>query len=134
VDRGGKPSVISAIVKYFQTELMRDVVTDGMDVLGGAGLCRGPRNLMANAYLGAAIGITVEGANILTRTLILFGQGAIRCHPSIEREMRAAEAGDRWGLVRALLGHAAGLCGKLARAAVFGLTRGVFLPSPVPGP
>lgn len=106
VDAGHRPSVLSAVSKYHQTELLRSVVQDGMDILGGAALCLGPRNLMAQAHLGAPIGITVEGANILTRTLILFGQGAIRCHPWVRKEMRALEAGDAKALRQALLGHA----------------------------
>lgn len=106
VDAGHRPAVLSAVSKYHQTELLRSVVQDGMDILGGAALCLGPRNLLAQAHLGAPIGITVEGANILTRTLILFGQGAIRCHPWVSKEMRALEAGDAPGLRQALLGHA----------------------------
>jgi acyl-CoA dehydrogenase len=105
VDAGHRPSVLSAVSKYHQTELLRALAQDGMDVMGGAAICLGPRNLMARAHIGAPIGITVEGANILTRTLILFGQGAIRCHPYVQREMRALEAGDEKELRRALLGH-----------------------------
>ena len=89
VDSGQKPAVVSAILKYQATEALRRVVTDGMDVLGGAGLCVGPRNLIARGYMSAPIGITVEGANILTRTLIVYGQGAIRCHPYAQQEIRA---------------------------------------------
>jgi acyl-CoA dehydrogenase len=134
VDSGQKPAVISAVVKLQQTELLRRLVLDGMDVLGGAALCRGPRNLLADAYTGAAIGITVEGANILTRTLIIFGQGAVRCHPYAQREIRALAAEDAKGLRRALLGHVGFLLGNLARSALLGLTRGRLARSPVPGP
>jgi acyl-CoA dehydrogenase len=134
VDSGEKPAVVSAIVKYQQTELLRRIVLDGMDVLGGAGLCRGPRNVLADGYTAAAIGITVEGANILTRTLIVFGQGAVRCHPFAQREIRALAEGDGRALRRALLGHAAFLLGNLARSALLGLTRGRLARSPVPGP
>ena len=80
----------SAIAKYQLTEHMRRVVNDAMDVQGGAGICLGPRNFMGRVYQALPISITVEGANILTRTLIVFGQGAVRCHPYILREMRAA--------------------------------------------
>ena len=90
VDLGEKPSVASAIAKYQLTEHMRRVVNDAMDVQGGAGICLGPRNFMGRVYQALPISITVEGANILTRTLIVFGQGAVRCHPYILREMRAA--------------------------------------------
>jgi acyl-CoA dehydrogenase len=134
VDGGQKPSVISALVKYQQTELLRRLVTDGMDVMGGAGLCRGPRNLIARGYVGAPIGITVEGANILTRTLIVYGQGAVRCHPHAQREIRALAEGDGKTLLRAVLGHARFFLANLARATVLGLTRGALVRSPVPGP
>ena len=116
VDSGHRPSVLSAVSKYHQTELLRALVQDGMDVLGGAALCRGPRNLMAQAHMSAPIGITVEGANILTRTLILFGQGTIRCHPYVQREMRALEAGDAKELRKALLGHAGFFLRNLVRS------------------
>jgi len=79
VDAGHRPSVISAVVKQLQTDLMRQIARDGMDIMGGAGISRGPRNLMSRAWNGAPIGITVEGANILTRTLIIHGQGLLRC-------------------------------------------------------
>ncbi|MEA2601044.1 MAG: acyl-CoA dehydrogenase [Acidobacteriota bacterium] len=134
VDSGHKPAVVSAIVKLQETELLRRLVLDGMDVLGGAGLCRGPRNLLADGYTGAAIGITVEGANILTRTLILFGQGLIRCHPWARKEIGAVAAGDARGLRRALFGHARFLAGNLLRSAWLGLSRGRLARSPVSGP
>jgi acyl-CoA dehydrogenase len=90
VDLGEKPSVVSAIAKYHVTERARQVVNDGMDIVGGKGICLGPSNFMGRAYQQIPIGITVEGANILTRSLILFGQGAIRCHPYVLKEMQAA--------------------------------------------
>ena len=89
VDSGMKPAVISAIAKYNQTELARKVTNDAMDVMGGAAISRGPRNHIGNAYIGLPISITVEGANILTRTMIIFGQGAIRCHPYAYKEVKA---------------------------------------------
>src|SRR5260370_26112257 len=92
VDRGEKPAVISALVKYQETELVRKVVTDGMDVMAGAGLCPGPRNRIARGYLGAPVGITVEGANVLTPTLNVYRQGAIPCHPHAHPAIRAPEA------------------------------------------
>lgn len=117
VDLGEKPSVVSAIVKYHVTERARQVVNDGMDIIGGKGICLGPSNFLGRAYQQIPIGITVEGANILTRSLIIFGQGAIRCHPYVLTEMQAAlnpnkEAGllefDRafWGHVRFVMGNA----------------------------
>ncbi|WP_269499977.1 acyl-CoA dehydrogenase [Castellaniella sp. S9] len=94
VDLGERPAVLSAIVKYHVTERGRLVVNDGMDVIGGKGICLGPSNFLGRAYQQLPVGITVEGANILTRSLIIFGQGAIRCHPYVLAEMRAAQAED----------------------------------------
>ncbi|HQU81065.1 MAG TPA: acyl-CoA dehydrogenase [Azonexus sp.] len=109
VDLGEKPSVVSAIAKYHVTERARQVVNDGMDVIGGKGICLGPSNFMGRAYQQVPIGITVEGANILTRSLIIFGQGAIRCHPFLLAEMQAAQNPNVGkGLVdfdKALWGH-----------------------------
>ncbi|MFQ5468853.1 MAG: acyl-CoA dehydrogenase [Gammaproteobacteria bacterium] len=89
VDLGEKPSVPSAIVKYNLTERMRQSINDAMDIQGGTGICMGPRNLVGRIYQAIPISITVEGANILTRTLITYGQGAIRCHPFVLKEMMA---------------------------------------------
>jgi acyl-CoA dehydrogenase len=94
VDAGEKPSVVSAIAKYHLTERMRKVVNDAMDIHGGRGICMGPRNYLARAYQSIPISITVEGANILTRSMIIFGQGAIRCHPYLLAEMQAATHPD----------------------------------------
>jgi acyl-CoA dehydrogenase len=91
LDQGIKPPVITAMLKYCSTELMRKAVIDSMDVLGGQGISRGPRNAMATTYISAPIGITVEGANILTRTLIVFGQGALRAHPYAYQEVVTLE-------------------------------------------
>ncbi len=133
VDAGQRPAVLSAVSKYNQTELLRSLVQDGMDILGGAAISRGPRNLLAAGHAGAPIGITVEGANILTRTLIIFGQGALRGHPWALAEVRALEQGDAKALRRALRGHAAFFLRNLLRSAVLGLTRGRLVRSPVPG-
>ena len=109
IDLGEKPSVVSAIAKYHVTERARQVVNDGMDIVGGKGICLGPSNFIGRAYQQIPIGITVEGANILTRSLIIFGQGAIRCHPFLLAEMQAAQNPDaKKGLVdfdKALWGH-----------------------------
>jgi acyl-CoA dehydrogenase len=137
VDRGERPSVISALVKYHSTERMRSVVNDGMDVLGGSGICQGPRNLLSRLYQAVPIGITVEGANILTRSMIIFGQGIIRCHPYIQKEMRAAANPDtRRGLADfdlALLEHIGFTLCNGARALFLGLTGGRLAKAP-PGP
>ncbi len=130
VDAGHRPSVLSAVSKYQQTELARALAQDAMDVLGGAAICLGPRNLMARAHVGAPIGITVEGANILTRTLILFGQGAIRCHPWIHREMEALEKNDGKALRRALLGHAVFFVRNVMRSLLLDTSRGRSARSP----
>ena len=89
LDNGQQPSVISAIIKYELTERMRRVVNDGMDIQGGSGICLGPKNYLGRMYQVIPVSITVEGANILTRTMMIFGQGAVRCHPYIQREMEA---------------------------------------------
>lgn len=126
IDLGEKPSVVSAIAKYHVTERARKVVNDGMDVIGGKGICLGPSNFLGRAYQQIPIGITVEGANILTRSLIIFGQGALRCHPWLLAEMQAAQQADRRaGLARfdhALWHHAAFAANNGLRAFVLGLT------------
>ncbi len=109
IDLGEKPSVISSIAKYHVTERARVVVNDGMDIIGGKGICLGPSNFLGRAYQQIPVGITVEGANILTRSLIIFGQGAIRCHPYVLKEMAAvAEPDQKVALDKfddALFGH-----------------------------
>lgn len=131
IDLGEKPSVVSAIAKYHVTELGRQVVNDAMDVLGGKGICLGPSNFMGRAYEQIPIGITVEGANILTRSLIIFGQGAIRCHPYVLREMRAAQDLDKArGLAEfdaALWGHVAFAVTNMLRAFGMGLSGSHFV-------
>ncbi len=94
VDLGEKPAVPSAIAKYHATEMGAAVVKDVMDIHGGKGIILGPRNYVGRAYQSAPISITVEGANILTRSMIIFGQGAIRCHPYVLKEMQAAQLPD----------------------------------------
>lgn len=134
VDRGERPSVLSAIVKHSLTEGMRRVVNDAMDVQGGSGICLGPRNLLGRAYQSIPIGITVEGANILTRSMIIFGQGAVRCHPYVLREIRAVADPDRArGLIdfdRAFFGHCGFTISTAARALWLGLTGGRLLAVP----
>ncbi len=126
VDLGEKPSVISAIVKYHLTEQMRRVINDAMDVHGGSGICLGPRNVLARAYQGLPIPITVEGANIMTRSLIIYGQGAIRCHPYVLQEMQAVTDPDRLRASKtfdkAVFGHAGLVISNATRALLLGLT------------
>ena len=95
VDMGEKPAVPSAIAKYHATEMGRQVITDAMDIHGGKGIIMGPKNYLGRGYQGMPIWITVEGANILTRSMMIFGQGAIRCHPYILKEMQAAKLEDQ---------------------------------------
>ncbi|MBI5450387.1 MAG: acyl-CoA dehydrogenase [Gammaproteobacteria bacterium] len=126
VDLGEKPSVVSAIAKYNLTSRMRQVINDAMDIQGGSGICLGPRNLIGRAYQSIPISITVEGANILTRTMITYGQGAIRCHPYVLAEMRAAQEGDkvraRADFDRALFGHIGFAISNGVRAWWLGIT------------
>ncbi len=138
VDMGEKPAVASAIAKYHVTERARKVVNDGMDVLGGKGICLGPSNFLGRAYQQVPIAITVEGANILTRSLILFGQGAIRCHPYVLKEMRAAQDNDaKRGLIdfdAALFAHIAYTVRNGMRAFWYGLTGSYFVDVPAVAP
>jgi len=138
LDIGEKPSVISAIVKYHLTERYRRLINDAMDVQAGSGIMLGPSNLIGRAYQALPIAITVEGANILTRSMIIFGQGAMRCHPWILKEFSAAQAPDRErGLAdfdHAVFGHVGFLLGNIARSLFLGLTRGRLSASPVAGP
>lgn len=121
---GNKPAVVSAIAKYQFTEIFRKAVNDAMDICGGAGISRGPRNLLAHAYMGAPISITVEGANILTRTLMIFGQGAIRCHPWAYKEITTLGAGDVAGFDQAFWGHVSHVYRNKMRAFLLSMTRG----------
>ena len=100
IDGGEKPSVPSAMLKYHATEIGRMIANDAMDVHGGKGICLGPNNYLGRGYQIVPVGITVEGANILTRSLIIFGQGAVRCHPFVLQEMNAARNPDREAGVR----------------------------------
>jgi acyl-CoA dehydrogenase len=94
VSRGERPSVISALMKYQTTERMRRAVNDAFDIHGGRAICDGPTNYLQSAYQMVPVGITVEGANILTRTLITFAQGALRSHPYLYKEIQAAQDPD----------------------------------------
>lgn len=128
VDRGEKPSVPSAIAKYHTTELARAIARDAMDVHGGKGVILGPRNYLGRAWQGAPISITVEGANILTRSLMIFGQGSIRCHPYLLDEMEAAALEDETQRLARfddlIFRHAGHFLSNLVRAPVTALTGG----------
>jgi len=138
ITNGEKPAVPSAILKYHNTEMGRQVANDAMDVHGGKAIMRGPKNYLAHGYEGVPIAITVEGANILTRNLIIFGQGAIRCHPFVRAEMDAARNPDREaGLVefdRLLFKHLGYGLSNAARSLVMAVTLARFTEVPVGGP
>jgi acyl-CoA dehydrogenase len=125
VDLGEKPAVPSAIAKLHLTERARQVVNDAMDIAGGKGICMGPSNFLGAAYMQLPVSITVEGANILTRSLIVFGQGAIRCHPYVLKEIEATRETDRErasiAFDRALFGHIGFVLSNMARSFVMGL-------------
>jgi acyl-CoA dehydrogenase len=126
IDLGEKPSVISAIVKYHLTDRMQKCLIDSMDIHGGKGICLGPNNYLGRAYQAAPIAVTVEGANILTRSMIIYGQGAIRCHPYILAEMEAAFDENRGRGLRqfdaALFGHIGFSLSNFIRSLWLGLT------------
>ena len=132
VDLGEKPAVLSAIAKYHMTERARECVNDAMDIHGGKGICLGPNNWLGRGYQIAPVAITVEGANILTRTLIIFGQGAIRCHPYVLREMRAAKEMTGAEAARefddAFTSHIGHVLRNGVRTWVYGMTRAAFAP------
>jgi len=133
VDAGEKPAVISAIAKAWSTEAARRVLVDAMDIQGGAAICKGPRNVLAHGYQGIPIGITVEGANILTRTMIVFGQGAIRCHPYAFKEMEAARNKDLEAFDVNFFGHVGYVMQNGVRALLLGLTGGALASAPFGG-
>ena len=137
LDRGVRPSVPSAVLKYRNTDLMRVVINHAMDVVAGRGVITGPRNFLSRAYQAVPIGITVEGANILTRSLMIFGQGAISCHPFIVKEIEAAGMEDQTGAVDKFDGvfyrHIAHTGRNALRALVLGLSHGMFESAPTKG-
>jgi acyl-CoA dehydrogenase len=137
IDGGEKPSVPSAMLKYHVTEMGRQVANDAMDIHGGKGIMLGPNNYLARGYEIVPVAITVEGANLLTRNLIIFGQGAIRCHPFVLREMNAARNPDRAaGVVefdRALMAHVGFTISNAVRSFIMALTHARFTRAPVQG-
>jgi acyl-CoA dehydrogenase len=137
IDGGEKPSVPSAMLKYHVTEMGRQVANDAMDVHGGKGIQLGPRNYLGRSYQVVPVAITVEGANILTRSLIIFGQGAVRCHPYVLKEMNAAKNPDRARGVdefdAALFGHIGFTISNAVRSFVMALTHARFTHVPEVG-
>jgi acyl-CoA dehydrogenase len=137
IDGGEKPSVPSAMLKYHATEIGRMVANDAMDVHGGKGIMLGPNNYLGRGYQIVPVAITVEGANILTRNLIIFGQGAVRCHPYVLKEMNAAKNPNREAGVRefdaAMVGHVGFAISNAVRSLVLGLTSARFTRVPDTG-
>ncbi len=138
IDAGEKPAVPAAILKYHATEYARRIGDDAMDVHGGKGIMLGPKNYLGRFYQSIPIAITVEGANILTRNLIIFGQGAIRCHPYVRREMEAVRDEDRKRGVAefdaALFGHIGFAISNAARSLIMAFTFARFERVPETGP
>ncbi|HLB43454.1 MAG TPA: acyl-CoA dehydrogenase [Gammaproteobacteria bacterium] len=134
IDIGEKPAVASAIVKYHVTELGRKVACDGMDIHGGKGICLGPKNYLGRGYESSPIAITVEGANILTRNMIIFGQGAIRCHPYVLAEFEAAQLHDHQAALLAfdkvVMKHIGFAMSNIVRSMVFAVTGSYFVNTP----
>ncbi|NNF04930.1 MAG: acyl-CoA dehydrogenase [Rhodothermales bacterium] len=134
LDQGATPPVVTAIMKYNTTELFREAVNDGMDIMGGNAISLGPRNTIGHAYINTPISITVEGANILTRTLMIFGQGAIRAHRYVLREVEAIQSKDKKAFDSAFWGHVGLVVQNFFRTVVLSVTRGRVASSPVSGP
>jgi acyl-CoA dehydrogenase len=137
IDGGEKPSVPSAMLKYHATEIGRMIANDAMDIHGGKGIMLGPNNYLGRGYQVVPVAITVEGANILTRNLIIFGQGAVRCHPFVLKEMNAAKNPNREAGVRefdaATVGHVGFAISNAVRSLVLGLTAARFTRVPDTG-
>lgn len=138
LDKGEKPGVLSAINKYQLTEGSRQCILDAMDIHGGKAVVQGPNNYLAHGYQAMPISITVEGANILTRSLIIFGQGAIRAHPCLLKEMNAvtgiANSKARRSFDNALFTHIGYTMSNTVRSLLLGLTGAMMVPAPIRGP
>lgn len=124
LDQGIKPPIITAIMKYHATEIGRKIINHAMDIVGGAGISSGPRNLLAHTYIATPIAITVEGANILTRTLIIFGQGVFRAHPYVYQEIMALENNDLHKFDSCFWRHGRHVIRNMFRSIFLSLTRG----------
>ena len=129
--------MLSAILKYHATERMRTALNDALDIHGGRAICDGPRNYLFGVYMSVPVAITVEGANILTRSLIIFGQGAIRCHPYLLKEMEAANLPDPNEALRRSTRRCGRISGRatsnVLRAFWHNLTFGTFASTPSVG-
>ena len=130
LDKGIKPPVITAMQKYYSTEMGRKGINDAMDIVGGAGISLGPRNLLGETYMATPIGITVEGANIMTRTLIIFGQGALRSHPFAYAEVKAMESRNLKDFDAAFWGHIGHVVRNTCRSILLSMSRGYLASTP----
>lgn len=128
LNQGGTPAVMTAMAKYYATETMRKVINHGMDVVGGRAIQLGPRNFLALTYQSIPVAITVEGANILTRSLMIFGQGSMRCHPYLFEELQLLQSDNKESALKKfntlLFKHLAYTFNRAAKALAFGLTGG----------
>jgi len=127
IDNGVKPVVVNSIMKYHATEKFREVINDSMDILGGAAIIRGEKNLLAHAYFAIPISITVEGANILTRNLMQFGQGLIKCHPYIYGQVQALNANDVKKFDDLLFKHVGLVNSSVFKSLIYYFTRGILI-------
>ncbi len=137
IDQGEHPAVASAIAKYHSTERGRQIAQDVMDIHGGKGICMGPKNYTARAYQSVPISITVEGANILTRCMIIFGQGAVRCHPFVLDEMKSLKIDNSKKRLKCfddlIFKHIGFTVSNFTRSLVLGLTDGKLVMVPEGG-
>lgn len=134
IDSGIKPPVVTAIAKYHSTEIGRKMTNDAMDIVAGSAITMGPRNTIAHSYIANPIGITVEGANILTRTLMIFGQGLFRAHPYAYKEISAAEKSDLKAFDSAFWKHVGHITRNIFRTLILTFTRGRIASRGMGGP
>lgn len=130
IDHGAKPSVAGAILKYHTTERARKISLDAMDIHGGKGICLGPNNYLGRGFQEVPIAITVEGANILTRSLIIFGQGAIRCHPYVFRELESIKTNNLVEFDKVFFAHAGFFIANCTKSLLFGWTDAYYSKAP----
>jgi acyl-CoA dehydrogenase len=130
IDQGAKPSVAGAILKYQTTQRARQIGLDAMDIHGGKGICLGPNNYLGRSFQESPIAITVEGANILTRSLIIFGQGAVRCHPYVFRELESIRKNDLMEFDKVFFAHAGFVLANYTKSVLFAWTDAYFSKAP----
>jgi len=131
IDNGVKPGVVNSIMKYHATEKFREVINDSMDILGGSAIMRGEKNLLAHAYFALPISITVEGANILTRNLMQFGQGLIKCHPYLYDQVNALNSNNNKEFDKLFFAHIGLVNSALFKSITYYFTRANFASAPI---